>query len=395
MVDMSSGQGKQDSNRTCYECGATGHIKSNCPVLKKKANGKNNSSNSNSGKSGKSGNSGKATQRYKIPGLTDKENDEVDTLIKDKISSLKPLADVSDGAKHEITYKNKVVAKFCKTCKRFLKGDKAHFTSEHKRKSDAGSNGSAASANVAIIETPIEEAPEAEPVLAPSLMRCEAIDYDTPTLPSNYDAFLGDTPDDASIDSVFNAFVAVPTVPTKDEEAESKLHIAGSVQKQGLLVGSSPLMELHTSGLPETQAGSPPKKLHIAGSVQKQGLLVGSSPLKELHLTGSLAKQAGSLAKPAGSPPTELHMTGSPPTVGPWYEIQHPDGSYTLFNSNGEDATGYNAAWFASKGLPSTAAELNRLAASSNTEASDESDFVLVAPKAKKKHPKGRSGRVL
>jgi hypothetical protein len=108
----------------------------------------------------------------------------------------------------------------------------------------------------------------------------------------------------------------------------------------------------------------------------------------ELHLSGSLAKQAG-------SPPTELHMSGSPPKDGPWYEIQHPDGSYTLFNSTGEDATGYNAAWFASKGLPSTAAELNRLAASSNTEAFDESDFVLVAPKAKKKHPKGRSGRVL
>jgi hypothetical protein len=156
------------------------------------------------------------------------ENDEVDKLIKDKIATLKPLADVSDGAKHEITYKGKIVAKFCKRCKRFLKGDKAHFTAEHKRKADtptpsattgstAGStistlsSGSpptanlAAEANVAALDP--------DPPLTPALMRCEAVDYDTPVLPVNYQACLADDPvDDSSVDSAYNAFMAAPVV---------------------------------------------------------------------------------------------------------------------------------------------------------------------------------------
>jgi hypothetical protein len=50
------------------------------------------------------------------------------------------------------------------------------------------------------------------PTLHPiSLMRCEAVDYDTPVLPVNYHAFLiNDPSDDSSVDSAYHAFMAAP-----------------------------------------------------------------------------------------------------------------------------------------------------------------------------------------
>jgi hypothetical protein len=52
-----------------------------------------------------------------------------------------------------------------------------------------------------------------------------------------------------------------------------------------------------------------------------------------------------------------------PPVVteGPWYKVVHSDGQMTLFNGHGPDATTYDPTWFADRGLPSTAAELNAI----------------------------------
>jgi hypothetical protein len=44
-------------------------------------------------------------------------------------------------------------------------------------------------------------------------MRCEAVDYDIPILPVNYQGYLVDDPvDDSLIDSAYNAFMAAPVV---------------------------------------------------------------------------------------------------------------------------------------------------------------------------------------
>jgi hypothetical protein len=173
--DTSSCQSQREV-RKCYEWGSPDHIKSNCPKLQKSP----------------------SRSSYQISGLLSQENDKVDKLIKDEIATLK-LADVSDSAKHEITYKGKIVAKFCKRCKRFLKGDKAHFTADHKRKTDnptpSASNGSTAGSTISTLSSgsppTANLATEANvaaldpaPPLTPALMRCEAVDYNTPVLQS-------------------------------------------------------------------------------------------------------------------------------------------------------------------------------------------------------------------
>jgi hypothetical protein len=82
-----------------------------------------------------------------------------------------------------------------------------------------------------------------------------------------------------------------------------------------------------------------------------------------------------------------------PPVVmeGPWYEVVHSDGQMTLFHGHGPDATGYDPTWFADRGLPSTAAELNAQASPFKPEApADDTSFQLVC---RKEHPKGRRGR--
>jgi hypothetical protein len=161
----------------------------------------------------------------------------------------------------------------------------------------------AAEANVAALDP--------APPLAPALMRCEAVDYDTPVLPVNYQAYLVDDPvDDSSVDSAYNAFMASPVVE----------------------------------------------------------------------------------ASPAP-------LVGPPASSGPWSEVIHSDGEVTLFYGVGADATGYDPAWLAARGQPSTAAALNALAAGSAPATADDSDFILVSPKPtrkspKKRPPKGRRGQV-
>ena len=209
----SSGAGSSSGTRTCYECGSPDHLRNKCPKLQQgKGNGKSDKGTTSSSPDRKP---------YQIPGLSAVDNLEVDKLIKDKLASLKPLHEVPADAKHDIKFKDKVVAKFCRKCKRFLKGDKAHYTSEHRSKGGDGKPP----------EKPVESATASLAVAAPALMRCEAADYDTPVL-TRY------TPDsDSDDDSVFQAFMAVappedplvvppppdpPSEPT-GQEAEFKL----------------------------------------------------------------------------------------------------------------------------------------------------------------------------
>ena len=96
-----------------------------------------------------------------------------------------------------------VVAKYCDRCKRYTKGDSAHFTTEHKgsSKDEAKPNEISPMASLAAIED------------CPVLLRCEVPNYDTPIL-STGDLNLAAAQDDDSIDSTYNAFFAAAPGPT-------------------------------------------------------------------------------------------------------------------------------------------------------------------------------------
>jgi len=90
----------------------------------------------------------------------------------------------------------------------------------------------------------------------------------------------------------------------------------------------------------------------------------------------------------APDPPVQVPLVV---TEGPWFEVVHSDGQVTLFSGHGPDATAYDPTWFADRGLPSTAAELNAIASPFQPEAS--TDDTSFQPVCRKVHPKGRRGR--
>ena len=94
-----SGQQNPHHNKTCYNCNEKGHIKPNCPKLKKE-DAKDSSNND-------------TTQQ----------------------PSLKKAP--KEGESHERTVKGEV-QKYCQKCKRWTKGEKAHLTEEHRGKKDNG-----------------------------------------------------------------------------------------------------------------------------------------------------------------------------------------------------------------------------------------------------------------
>ncbi len=136
--DGSRQNGKSDwkANATCHGCGEKGHIASDpkCPKYeenqKKKANG---------GILKPSKYDDKSVTFQKNPpgtnGLDPDTNAEVSKLIKEKLKE-KDFDPKKVGKDEVIELKlnGKVVAIFCKNCRRFTRGDKKHSTAEHKGK---------------------------------------------------------------------------------------------------------------------------------------------------------------------------------------------------------------------------------------------------------------------
>ena len=136
--DGSRRNGNSDwkANATCHGCGEKGHIASDpkCPKYeenqKKKTNG---------GILKPSKYDDKSVTFQKNPpgtnGLDPDTNAEVSKLIKEKLKE-KDFDPKKVGKDEVIKLKlnGKVVAIFCKNCRRFTRGDKKHSTAEHKGK---------------------------------------------------------------------------------------------------------------------------------------------------------------------------------------------------------------------------------------------------------------------
>jgi hypothetical protein len=95
---VSESNGNRDSSGkrepTCWKCGEKGHVKPNCPKNDESGSGRTSSNNNNNGRS-----------------------------------------PPKDGEDHTRT-RNNVVEKWCRRCRRWTKGDKAHLTDEHVSKKD-------------------------------------------------------------------------------------------------------------------------------------------------------------------------------------------------------------------------------------------------------------------
>ena len=194
----------------CFECGEAGHLKKDCPKLSKSNDDK------------------RTASILKVipsllPELTEADHKDIAKAIVAKLKSIGEIKKVSADAQHDVKHKGAVVAKFCKKCRKFVIGAKAHFTSEHRSNTpgdsgDAGGTPAAAAANVASADLEPDPAPDPEPdplVQAPALLQCEAVDYDTPSfVRRSVDS------DDESTDSAYNAFMAFLPPPPADGSTE-------------------------------------------------------------------------------------------------------------------------------------------------------------------------------
>ena len=157
------------TGQKCHGCGGLNHFKGDpeCPLNKNKSNG---SSNGSSKPSGILKNSDKQVRFNNPPGsngLTADQNSEVSRLIKEKMKTLPDRKQISDDAVYEIEVNGQVLAKYCKKCRRFTRGDKKHSTSEHnKSKFKTKASGLMAAETVKSAPSP-PPASESAPVCVP------------------------------------------------------------------------------------------------------------------------------------------------------------------------------------------------------------------------------------
>jgi hypothetical protein len=127
--NSSKSNGKTNKELTCYWCGEKGHAKPSCPNLDKpkkykgeegKAKTNNSNSNANTNQSSTASTSGTSTKKWKAP---------------------------ATGESHTKTEEGSVY-KWCGTCKKWNKGDKAHLTDEHVKKSSTTAVANMAQADV-------------------------------------------------------------------------------------------------------------------------------------------------------------------------------------------------------------------------------------------------------
>ena len=93
------------------------------------SNSSNNSSNNSSSGSSNSSDSKRGTPTH---GLSDDVSKKCNELMKEKLKSMPSREQIPDDAKYSIEVNGKTVAKYCRHCGRFSKGNSQHYTTEHK-----------------------------------------------------------------------------------------------------------------------------------------------------------------------------------------------------------------------------------------------------------------------
>jgi hypothetical protein len=175
-----------------------GHISRDCPKDKKKPGGKASTNGLN---------------------LSEDEAKELNSLIAAKKAEINALSTVPTDAKFEVSFKGKIMAKYCHICGRFGKGNKAHYTAEHKsaRIAPPATPDPPVAAPVAALAEALPPVPPQATLAAisPLLMRCEVPDYDTPSY-HHHVHFAYD--DDESVDSTYHACSAFMAFAPPPEE---------------------------------------------------------------------------------------------------------------------------------------------------------------------------------
>ena len=202
------------ANATCHKCGKKGHISTDpeCPEYEKKANG--------ILKQSKYSDKDKTVSFQKNPpgtnGLDADTNTKVSKLIKEKMSEegFDPKKIGKDEV-IELKLDGQVVAIFCKTCRRFTRGDKRHSTAEHKSRKKGlmlKLNLTKSNTDPSTSSSPAPQ-PDPEPpcasIPAPATYDFGSMTRSTPFSPSSTtidETTLFD--DDASCDSVDNRLLA-------------------------------------------------------------------------------------------------------------------------------------------------------------------------------------------
>ena len=152
--DRSASSSKGNSNRSrrqqdgnCFICGEPGHYAKDCSKNSNNQStsqgGSGSNSQSNNGRSrrnrrgdnrrGGRGSGGNSNGNSSSSGgaLSDEVFQQLKAKIKERMKTMPSNASIPDDAKHTIEIDGKVLAKYCRHCKRFTKGNKAHFTTEH------------------------------------------------------------------------------------------------------------------------------------------------------------------------------------------------------------------------------------------------------------------------
>ena len=159
-------------------------------------------------------------------------------MCKEKQATLPPIKDIPKEAEHSVTLDGKIVAKFCRHCKRFNIGATAHYTSEHTKKPKP--NGAQALvAAVSPVPSPTppdsEVAPFPDPTVDPNCVPTGPPSHMVRFGPRTHFDFSNmgsiSRPTEPEPSTVLGGNLAVFCQPTGDDSSDEELSYLGALSK--------------------------------------------------------------------------------------------------------------------------------------------------------------------